>query len=148
MPLKKKFTISYQPIMFYTKSNQFTYHHDADSENTKSAMPYGRTPKGSTMKDLWDDIPFVAGGCMASKEAFLYPGTKHKYHKCQMPLKLANRIILASSNENDIVYDMFSGSGTFLVKAAELNRRYIGTEISNEYVENIIKQRLHRNQVL
>ena len=142
LPIKRKYSISYQPILFFTKTNTYTYKHDADGEVTKSALPYGRKPKGFTMKDLWDDIPFIAGGCMASKEAVLLPGTKQKYHKCQMPLKLAQRIILASSNENDLVYDMFSGSGTFIVKAKELKRNYIATELNNEYIDKIIKQRL------
>lgn len=143
MPLKKKYSVAYQPILYFTKTKNYTYYHDADGQVTKSALPYGKQPKGFTMKDLWDDIPFIAGGCMASKEAILYPGTKSKYHKCQMPLALANRIILASSNENDVVYDMFSGSGTFIAKAKELNRQYIGTELNNEYIENIILPRIN-----
>lgn len=143
MPLKKKYTISYQPIVFYTKTKNFTYHHDADGEVTKSTLPYGRKPKGFTMKDLWDDIPFIAGGCMASKETILEPGSKRKAHKAQMPLRLANRIILASSNEGDLVYDIFSGSGTFIVKAKELKRDYIATELNPPYIDNIILPRLN-----
>lgn len=143
MPLKKKYSIAYQPILYFTKTKNYTYHHDADGAITKSALPYGKKPKSFTMKDLWDDIKFIAGGCMASKEAILYPGTKKKYHKCQMPLALANRIIKASSNEKDIVYDIFSGSGTFIVKAKELNRNYIGTEINKEYIDNIIIPRIN-----
>ena len=142
MPLKKKYSISYQPILFYTKTNNYNYKYNADGQITNAVLPYGKKPKDFTMKDIWDDIKFIAGGCMASKEAVLYPGTKKKYHKCQMPLKLANRIILASSQENDIVYDMFSGSGTFIVKAKELNRNYIGNEINKEYINNIICNRL------
>lgn len=142
MPLKKKYTISYQPIVFYTKSDKFTYHHDADGEVTQSTLPYGRKPKSFTMKDLWDDIPFIAGGCMASKETILEEGSKRKAHKAQMPLRLANRIILASSNEGDTVYDIFSGSGTFVVKAKELKRNYIGTELNPKYIDEIILPRL------
>ncbi len=142
MPLKKKYSVAYQPILYFTKSNQYTYIHNADGQNTESAMPWGRKPKGFTMKDLWDDISFIAGGCMASKEAFLYPGTKRKYHKTQMPLRLANRIILASSNDGDLVYDIFSGSGTFIVKAKELNRNYIATEVNKEYIDEVINKRM------
>ena len=143
MPLKKKYSIAYQPILYFTKSKEYTYHHDADGQVTSAALPYGKKPKSFTMKDLWDDIPFIAGGCMASKEAILYPNTKKKYHKAQMPLKLAQRIPLASSNDGDIVYDMFSGSGTFSVKAKELNRNYIGAELNEEYIENVIEPRFY-----
>jgi adenine-specific DNA-methyltransferase len=142
MPSKKKYSVAYQPILFFTRSKEFTYKHDADGQVTNAALPYGKKPKSFTMRDLWDDIKFIAGGCMASKEAILLPGTKKKYHKAQMPLALANRIISASSNEGDIVYDMFSGSGTFLAKAKELNRKWVGTEIDSEYVKNVIKPRL------
>jgi DNA modification methylase len=143
LPRKDKYTPSYQPILFFTKQEKgYTYNHDADSELYKGELPYGRKPKGSTMKDLWDDIKFIAGGCMASKEAILYPGTKRKHHKAQMPLALANRIILASSDEDDVVYDMFSGSGTFVTKANELNRKWIGTEIDQEYINEIIMKRI------
>jgi site-specific DNA-methyltransferase (adenine-specific) len=144
MPSKKRYTRSYEPILFYTKTEKFKYHHDADGEPTKAAMPYGKKVASFTMKDIWDDIKFVSGGCMASKEAILIPGTKKKYHPCQMPLRLANRIIRASSDEGDICYDMFSGSGTFTVKAKELNRKYIATEINQDYIDNIINKRLER----
>lgn len=147
MPIKKKYSIAYQPILYFTKSKKYTYKHDADGQNTESAMPWGRKPKGFTMKDLWEDISFVPGGCMASKEAILFPGTKRKYHKCQMPLKLAQRIILASTIENDLTYDMFSGSGTFIVKAKELNRNYIATELNEEYINEIIIPRLENDNI-
>lgn len=142
MPLKKKYSVSYQPILFFTKTNKYTYHHDADGQVTTAAIPYGKKPKSFTMKDLWDDIPFIAGGCMASKEAILKSDSKAKYHKAQMPLKLANRMILASSNEGDIVYDMFSGSGTFVVKAKELKRNYVATELNKDYIDELIIKRL------
>lgn len=79
---------------------------------------------------------------MASKEAILYPNTKKKYHKCQMPLKLANRLILASTNEGDTVYDMFSGSGTFVAKAKVLGRNFLATELNDEYIQNVILPRI------
>lgn len=142
MPSKKHYTISYQPILFYSKTNKFYYKYDADGKLYDKPMPWGRKPKGFTMKDLWDDIPFISGGCMASKEAILLPGTKKKYHPCQMPLALANRILLASSEEGDLVYDPFVGSGTFVVKARELNRKFLGTDVSNDYIQNIVNCRL------
>lgn len=62
MPSKKRYTNSYQPILYFTKSDKYTYHHDADGELYDKTLPWGRKPKGFTMKDLWDDIPFIAGG--------------------------------------------------------------------------------------
>ena len=49
-------------------------------------------------------------------------------HPTQKPEKLIAKLILASSNTNDIVFDPFLGSGTTSVVAKKLNRRYIGIE--------------------
>lgn len=62
-------------------------------------------------------------------------------HPAPFPENLAEDHILSWSNENDIVFDPMSGSGTTLKMAMKNNRRFIGCEISEEYCE-IIKQRL------
>lgn len=56
------------------------------------------------------------------------------FHGCQMPEQLLGRIIRACSNEGDLVVDPFAGSGTTLAVAKKLNRRYVGIEISKQYV--------------
>lgn len=56
-------------------------------------------------------------------------------HPAQFPEKLIERIILASTNENDIVLDPFMGSGTTAAVAKKLNRNYLGYEIVPEYIE-------------
>lgn len=54
-------------------------------------------------------------------------------HPTQKSEKLIAKLILASSNENDIVLDPFMGSGTTCIVAKKLNRRYIGIEIDLDY---------------
>jgi len=61
-------------------------------------------------------------------------------HPAVMPEKLANDHIISWSNENDIVYDPFMGSGTTAKMAKINNRNYIGSEISKEYCEMISKR--------
>lgn len=56
-------------------------------------------------------------------------------HVAQFPESLARDHILSWSNEGDLVYDPFMGSGTTAKAAHQLNRRWIGSEISEEYVE-------------
>jgi DNA modification methylase len=56
-------------------------------------------------------------------------------HFAVFPIELIKTPILCSTNKNDIVYDCFMGSGTTAVAALELNRNYIGSEISKEYVD-------------
>jgi len=59
----------------------------------------------------------------------------------QKPEKLLERIILASSNEGDLVADFFAGSGTTLAVAEKLNRRWIGSDFSKVAIQ-IIRNRL------
>ena len=54
-------------------------------------------------------------------------------HPAVFPEKLVSDHILSWSNEGDIVYDPFMGSGTTAIVAKKLNRNYIGSEISTEY---------------
>ncbi|WP_231615736.1 DNA-methyltransferase [Novipirellula artificiosorum] len=93
-------------------------------------LPEGFQPNG----DMWY-FPRVAG-TFKEREGF---------HGCQMPEQLLGRIIRASSNEGDVVFDPFSGSGTTLVVAKKLGRKYIGTELSEVYAEKI-RERLDRTQ--
>jgi site-specific DNA-methyltransferase (adenine-specific) len=74
---------------------------------------------GPKLHNIWDDIPPINSQAM---EALGYP--------TQKPLPLLERIIQASSNENDIVLDAFCGCGTALVAAEKLKRQWIGIDVS------------------
>lgn len=75
------------------------------------------------MKDVWL-IPLV------TKEE-----KKYGKHPAQKPLALLERIILASTNEGDLVLDPFNGSGTTGLVSVKLKRRYIGIDKELEYCE-------------
>ena len=75
------------------------------------------------MKDVWL-IPLV------TKEE-----KKYGKHPTQKPLALLQRIILASTNEGDLILDPFNGSGTTGLVSVKLNRRYIGIEKEKDYCE-------------
>jgi len=62
-------------------------------------------------------------------------------HPTQKPVKLFRRIVKASSVKNDIVLDCFMGSGTTAVTCKQLNRNFIGFEISEKYCK-IARERL------
>ena len=75
--------------------------------------------------DVWDDIDFYF---------------KNRIHPTQKPEKLIQRLILTSSNPNDIVLDPFMGSGTTAVCSKKLNRQFIGFETDKNYYENSLKR--------
>src|SRR4051794_17013001 len=65
------------------------------------------------------------------------------WHGCQMPIGVLNRIIAASSNPGDVVLDPFNGSGTTVVAAALMDRKYVGIDQSEEYVGFARKRLAH-----
>ena len=67
--------------------------------------------------------------------------TNNGNHTAAFPEQLANDHIISWSNENDIVYDPFSGSGTTAKMSRVNNRRYIASEVSEEYCQ-IAEERL------
>jgi len=83
---------------------------------------------GKQMRNLWEIPP------PQPKEKV------HGKHPTQKPLKLLERILLASTNEGDVVLDPFNGSGTTAVAAVRLGRKYIGIDISQEYLDLTIKR--------
>jgi 2-polyprenyl-3-methyl-5-hydroxy-6-metoxy-1,4-benzoquinol methylase len=80
--------------------------------------------------DVWNDIPDA-----------MHLGSERIGWPTQKPLALAERIIKAASNPGDIVLDAFCGSGTTLVAAARLGRRWIGIDTS-EQACTIARERL------
>ena len=72
---------------------------------------------------------------------------RNNFHPTVKPLKLFSYLITMGSRENDIILDPFCGSGTTLIAANNLARKYIGIEINKDYLE-IAKHRLlpHVNQ--
>ena len=83
-------------------------------------------PDFSPRNNIWR---YVVGGGFGSKDKTAYK------HPATFPVQLAKDHIISWSNEGDLVFDPFMGSGTTAVAALDTNRRYIGAEIAKEYVE-------------
>ncbi len=62
-------------------------------------------------------------------------------HPTQKPIELLEKIILSSTDENDLILDPFNGSGTTGIVANKLNRKYIGIEKEQEYLDLTIKRK-------
>lgn len=62
-------------------------------------------------------------------------------HPTQKPIALLEKIILASTDEGDLILDPFNGSGTTGIVASRLNRKYIGIEKEKEYLDLTIRRK-------
>ncbi len=107
-----------------TAEGKAVYKRDSNGEIVSS-----KEKKGVPVSDVWD-IPFLNP---KAKERTGYP--------TQKPIELLERIITISTDEGDIVLDPFCGSGTTLVSAKLLNRKYIGIDINDEAI-SLCKDRL------
>ena len=88
---------------------------------------YEKDHPGYAVGNFWDDINPVSG-----EEDTGYP--------TQKPLALINRLIEASSNEEDIVLDPFCGCATTLVAAQRLNREWMGIDLSEKSAELVMER--------
>lgn len=124
-----------EDIWFATLGDQYTFHTDAVKVRKKVLAPYREngapkdwreTPEGkfrlTCPGNFWDDltVPY-------------WSMPENTSHPAQKPEKLLAKIILASSNPGDLVFDPFLGSGTSAVTAKKLGRHFCGMEREKEY---------------
>lgn len=91
-------------------------------------------PNGKNPGDVWDIPKVTSGKGRASPE--------RTDHPAQYPEDVIERIIKASSDPGDVILDPFLGSGTTMKVARDLNRSCIGIEIDDEYMDEIVKERV------
>lgn len=145
---KRFFPEKHDVILFYSKSDKYTFNVDDiripykgtlapqgpnrkwnenEEERIKKAMELGKV-----VEDYWSDISIAV---RSSKENLGYP--------TQKPEKLMERIELASSNPGDLVVDFYMGGGTTIAVAEKLKRNWIGVDINPRAIE-ITEQRLKK----
>lgn len=133
-----------EDVWFCTMSDKYTFNTDDVKVKRKVIAPYrdasGHPKDWEESKDgnyritypsnIWTDItiPF-------------WSMPENTDHPTQKPEKLLAKVILASSNPNNVVFDPFIGSGTTAVVAKKLGRRYVGIEI-DEYYSALTQKRL------
>ena len=89
-----------------------------NSKGVPELKYYSDEAKGVYISDFWDDINVINS---MAKESVGYA--------TQKPEKLLERIIKASSNEGDLIADVFCGSGTTMAVAEKLGRKWIGSDL-------------------
>ena len=105
--------------------------------NGKSYFYYA--DKGRFIGNIWNDIPSMQAKTPLQSESTGYP--------TQKPLSLLHRIVAASSNPGDIVFDPFCGCATTLVAADDLQRSWVGIDISVKAADLVV-ERIEKRQGL
>ena len=124
-----------EDIWFATNSNQYTFNVEAVKVRRSVIAPYKEDGKPKDWEEtkegrfrntypsnFWDDISIP-----------YWSMPENTAHPTQKPEKLLAKLILASSNEGDVVLDPFLGSGSTSVTAKKLGRHYIGIEQNEQY---------------
>jgi len=133
-PMGKSLQPAHYGILFYTKEvkgtkiNELRYPHKRDRKQGYLLKDYGGKkdklhPFGPLISDVWTDIHRIKHN------------KKRDPHPCQLPIHLLDRLILLSTDENDVVLDPFSGTGTTAISAKRLGRKFIGFELDADYVK-------------
>jgi len=134
----KKFTTAHRVILHATKSKNNKFY------KNQVAVPY-QNPEDKRIKQKIKE-----GSCGRMPYSWWYFDlvknvSKDKtFHSCQIPLKLVEMLIKATTKENDIVQILFGGSGSELILCKELKRNFISSELHPEYYKMII-DRLENN---
>ncbi len=130
---KRVFTHSTEFVIWAVKGSGWTFNYEKIKEINPEKQKDG-SPK--QMRDFWE-LPLVQG-----RERLRGEGNR-ALHPTQKPEEMLKRIILASSNEGDVVLDPFLGSGTTTYVARKYGRKWIGIEQNSEYVR-IARQRMKK----
>ena len=124
-----------EDIWFATVSEDYCFHADAVRQRRRVIAPYRENgaPKDweetadgrfrdTAPSNFWDDISIP-----------YWSMPENTAHPTQKPEKLLAKLILASSEEGDVILDPFLGSGTTSVTAKKLGRHYVGVEQNEQY---------------
>lgn len=141
----KKFSGRYETILWFTKSDDYTF--NLDNVRVPQKYPGKRAykgpnkgkptsnPLGKNPSDFWEILLYDW-----EKEIWDIPNVKSHHpektiHPTQFPIELAERLVLALTNENDVVFDPFAGVGSSTVAAILHNRKGIGVDKEKIYLD-------------
>ena len=148
----KNYVRGHDTILFYVKSKEYTWNSPRQAHRQEYLDRFNKTDEkgrryfdgrgkrryldeaiaaGKAVGDVWSDVMSFQQ-MPTSKERVGYP--------TQKPLALLERIIKASSNKDEVVFDPFCGCATTLVAADRLQREWIGIDISEKAAELVVER--------
>lgn len=141
----KRFSGRYETVLWFTKSDEYVFnldkvrvpskypgkrHFKGEKKGQLSGNPLGKNPS-----DIWEVVLQDW-----EQEIWNIPNVKANHpekmaHPCQYPIELVERFILALTDENDWVLDPFAGVGSALIAAMKHNRRTVGSDKEQAYID-------------
>lgn len=143
---KNFFGSLYEPIIFAVKTKyNYTF-------NSEQILIEAKTGAERNLIDYRKSPPAPYNSLKVPGNVWYFPRVRYKMeeyvkHPSQKPEALLERIVKASSNEEDIILDLFAGSFSMGRVCKKLNRNYIGIELSKNYCE-IGENRLKGNPII
>lgn len=156
----RRFSGRYETVLWFTLSDDYKFNLDpvrvpqlypgkrhSKNRGALAGLPSGN-PKGKNPSDYWE---FSAERDFIENPVWDIPNVKARHpekteHPCQFPIELAERCILALTDEGDFVLDPFVGTGSTLIAAAKHNRRGVGFEkeptfaaLANKRIEALLR---------
>jgi adenine-specific DNA-methyltransferase len=146
---RRRFSGRYETMMWFTRSDEYTFNLDqvrvgqlypgkrhSKAKGERAGRPSGN-PNGKNPSDFWHFDPRDA---FEVTPVWDIPNVKANHlekakHPCQFPSELADRCVLAMTNEGDIVLDPFVGTGTSVICAHGRNRVGLGFELNKDHAD-------------
>jgi DNA modification methylase len=122
----------YEHITMFSKTDDFRYNKDAIRQTDTDEFerwwvnyPERYSPKGMVPSNVWE-FPIPKQGQWGPKESF---------HPSPFPEQLVERIVRLATDPGDVVFDPFAGIGTTLAIAEALDRKPLGFELNEKYID-------------
>ena len=121
----------FEYVLFFSKQNNYKTNKDQvriyDTQQQKKwwvKYPERYNPKGKALDEIWE-FPIPVQGSW---------GTEYIRHFCPLPKEMVATMISISTDEEDVVFDPFAGSGAVMSQSAYMKRTYLGIEINPQYI--------------
>lgn len=121
----------FEYILLFSKSPKYKNNKDRirvyDTRQLKKwwvKYPERYNPRGKALDEIWE-YPIPVQGSW---------GDKYIRHFCPLPKDMVSNMIQISTDEGDLVFDPFAGTGTVLSQSAYMNRKYVGFELNPSYI--------------